>query len=115
MNNELLSNEWVAVSDKRMMRKIDETTHIEVFVGECIMTFRGFEYCDKLKHDIQTTNEYIARRDSATAIMAAIDSVKREMQREDFTSQNRVDYKTRMHNLALSALHHIKSTRLELA
>jgi len=53
--------------------------------------------------------------DKPQAIIAAIDSVEREMDRADYSNQNRVDYQTRMQNIALSALHHINSTRLELA
>jgi hypothetical protein len=111
----VLTTDWITVSENRNIRKIDENTYIEAVVGECIITFRGFEYCENLKHNIQTTNEYIARRDSAQAIIAAIDSVEREMDRADYSNQNRVDYQTRMQNIALSALHHINSTRLELA
>ena len=110
-----LSKDWVSVSDKRMMRKIDDNTYIEAFIGECIMTFRGFEYCEKLQRHIQTTNEYIARKDSAIATIEAIECVELEMNRTDYSHQNRVDYDTRMQNLALSAIHHVNSTRLELA
>ena len=114
MDNNIPSN-FVAVSDKRYQKNIDDTTYIEAFVGECIMTFRGFEYCEKLQRHIQTTNEYIARKDSAIATIEAIECVEREMDRADYSHQNRVDYQTRMQNLALSALHHVGSTRLELA
>lgn len=114
MNNNIISN-FDAVSDKRMTRKIDDTTYIEAFIGGRIITFRGFEYCEKLNQHIQTTNEYVARRNSAMAIIEAIECVELEMNRADYSHQNRVDYDTRMQNLALSALHHVGSTRLELA
>lgn len=114
MINELFEK-WIAISDTRYQKIVNKDTYIEAFVKKCIITFRGFEYCTKLNTSILTTNEYIAYRYNAQSIMAAIDSVERELNRTDYLSQNLVDYETRMHNIALSALHHINTTRLELA